>query len=76
MDIATESYEQPQTVMALRQEQGLTQVDLAYLAGLSVGTISRIESGKARPHRATLRALAAALGCRARDLVGATRNTS
>jgi transcriptional regulator with XRE-family HTH domain len=71
------SYSYGQTALeALRRERGLTQVELAYLAGISVGTVSRIESRAARPHRSTLRALAAALDCQASELADHRRDTS
>jgi len=46
----------------LREGQVITQRELAAKAGVSNKTISDIEQGKLRPHPATLRKLAAALG--------------
>lgn len=47
-----------------RQEQLLSQQDLGQLAGLSMFTISRLESGRRVATTAkTIKALAAALGC-------------
>jgi transcriptional regulator with XRE-family HTH domain len=45
----------------LRIAANLTQQDLAGLAGLSLNTVSRIESGRVQPTRGTLRLLAIAL---------------
>lgn len=44
-----------------RLEAGYTQQQLAELAGVTVGQLSRIERGLVRPHRATIAALTAAL---------------
>jgi transcriptional regulator with XRE-family HTH domain len=52
----------------LREGQVITQRELAALAGVSNKTISDIEKGKTRPHPATLRRLAAALGVNPREL--------
>jgi transcriptional regulator with XRE-family HTH domain len=49
------------TVRALRIERGLTQPQLADLAGLSDTWIRRIEAGKVSPSLDTLAALASAL---------------
>lgn len=49
------------TVKELRERAGWNQVDLAVKAGLSVGTISRIENGH-KPNRGTLKLIAHALG--------------
>lgn len=49
---------------ALRQRRtraGLTREQLAVRAGLATRTLQRIELGQARPHRATVAALLAAL---------------
>ena len=47
----------------LRLNQGLTQAELAALAGVSEYTVTRLERGqRKRPHPATRRKLAAALG--------------
>jgi XRE family transcriptional regulator, regulator of sulfur utilization len=46
----------------LRTRKGLTQEDLADLAGVTVRTIQRIENGSTSPRPYTLRALAKALG--------------
>jgi transcriptional regulator with XRE-family HTH domain len=46
----------------LRQAQLLSQRELAAKAGVAAKTIADIETGKIRPHPATLRKIAAALG--------------
>lgn len=48
-------------VLRLRQERGLTQTELAKLAGLNSGEISRIECGRREPRLSTIVSLAAAL---------------
>ncbi len=47
----------------LRHEKMLTQQDLAARAGLTITTISGIETGKINPSFRTIRALASALDC-------------
>ena len=55
---------------ALRETAGLTQEELATIAGLSVHAVSSLERGeRRRPHVETVRALSAAL-----DLTGAARD--
>jgi transcriptional regulator with XRE-family HTH domain len=62
-----ESYAQEDTLTVhklrtLRLERGLTQEDLAQAAGLSAGTVNRIERGPGQPVRpGTARRLAEAL---------------
>ena len=46
----------------LRQERLLTQEELAAQAGITVSTLSRIETGKTSPRLRTIRDLAQALG--------------
>src|SRR3954470_3808925 len=56
---------------ALREAAGLTQEELATIAGLSVHAVSALERGeRRRPHVETVRALSAAF-----DLTGAARDT-
>ena len=45
----------------LRRERGLTQDDLAYRAGVSKGTIGKIETGRQRARPSTRRKLCRAL---------------
>ncbi len=52
----------------LRREKMLTQQDLAARAGLTITTISRIETGKFNPSFRTIRALAKALGYSPQEL--------
>jgi transcriptional regulator with XRE-family HTH domain len=49
-------------IVQVRQQKGLTQEELAELAGVSARTIQRIESGDSVPRNFTLKAIAAALG--------------
>lgn len=46
---------------ARREALDLTQLELAGLSGVRPETISRVERGQAKPRRATLQALEAAL---------------
>ncbi len=50
-----------QRIIIARQQKGYTQEELATLAGLSIRTIQRIESGENVPRGFTLKAIAAAL---------------
>ena len=52
----------------LRHEKMLTQQDLAAKAGLTITTVSGIETGKFNPSFRTIRALAEALGCSPQEL--------
>jgi len=56
-------------ILSARQHNGLTQEELADLAGLSVRTIQRIEAGETLPRSYTIKAIAKALGQRYEDLV-------
>jgi len=47
---------------SLRDERMLTQQELAVKSGLTITTISRIETGRVRPSIRTLRALANVFG--------------
>lgn len=51
-------------VRAARHTRGLTQVQLADLAGVSLPTVVRIESAKRTPNFLTISRVASALGCR------------
>ena len=56
-------------IASLREEQALTQADLAERARISPSTLSQIESGKVpRPHVGTVRKIARALGIEPQDL--------
>ncbi len=49
-------------VAAWREHLGLTQAEVARLAGMKQSSVARIERGGSRPRRATLHRLAAAMG--------------
>ena len=59
-------------IQFLRQEIGLTQVELATRVGTSTWSISRWERGHVGPHISFIVALANALGCTTDWLVGRT----
>jgi transcriptional regulator with XRE-family HTH domain len=44
-------------IRRLREQRGLTQEELATHAGMTFGTVSRLESAKSAPAWATIRAL-------------------
>ena len=50
-------------LIRLRTQKGLTQRDLAAMAGLSWSQITKYESGKSKPRKKALWALEEALGC-------------
>ena len=52
------------TVRALRMERGISQRELSRQAGVSVWTLSRLESGEAMPAVAALERISEALGAR------------
>jgi len=52
----------------LRLERAMTQADLAKAAGVTAGTIVRLERGARPPYPTTIRKLAAALGVDVRVL--------
>jgi transcriptional regulator with XRE-family HTH domain len=56
---------------ALRQQQGVTLADLATTTGISVSTLSRLESGQRRPTLELLLPLARAYAVPLDELVGA-----
>lgn len=58
-------------VRRYRAERGWTQAELARRAGVSRGTVSRIELALERPLGRTARSLAAALGVEVERLLGA-----
>jgi transcriptional regulator with XRE-family HTH domain len=61
-----------QRIRTLRQESGQTQEGLAREAGVSNGTIVRIEMGRNRPNLDTLAKIAAALDVAVSDLLQAS----
>jgi transcriptional regulator with XRE-family HTH domain len=54
---------------AIRDAAGLTQVVLAERAGLSLGTLLKLENGQREPHWSSVVALAKALGCKTDDFL-------
>jgi transcriptional regulator with XRE-family HTH domain len=60
------------TIKLLRGER--PQEDLAYEAGISTSTLSRIERDLHQPSLPTLRKIAAALGISLTDLINASEN--
>jgi len=63
-------------VRAFRKKQDMTVVDLAGLAGLSAGMLSKIENGLTSPSLATLKALAEALNVPVTSLFAGYDETS
>ena len=59
-----EALEPVYQLACLRIESGLTQAELADLAGTKQPTIARLEGGKVDPHLSSLRRLAGAMGYR------------
>jgi DNA-binding XRE family transcriptional regulator len=55
----------------LRDERGTTQETLAFHAGITVGTLSKIELAQASPAWATIRSIAGALGVSLAELAEA-----
>ncbi len=53
----------------LRQSSGLSQRDLGRLAGISSGTVYRVENGLRGAYASTVRKLAAALGVSPEEVV-------
>ena len=57
-------------IKAIRQAKGVTQDQLAELAGLNRAHLYRLENGKQSMTLRTLKIIADTLGVRVRDLVG------
>jgi predicted transcriptional regulator len=53
----------------VRRDQGSTQEDVAYNAGITVAALARIERGKANPRWTTVRQIASALEVSLAELV-------
>ncbi len=62
----------PTRLFSWRLKRGLTQRELGDLAGLHWMTISRLESGKARPFIRTIRSLCKALDLESSQLIKET----
>jgi transcriptional regulator with XRE-family HTH domain len=56
----------------IRVGKGLSQMELAFLAGVTRETVSRIELGTSYPRSDTVRNLCEALGCSPNDLYAYT----
>lgn len=59
------------TIRHLREERGITQEDLAHKAGITTGTLSKIERGLANPSWTTVERIAGALGTNVARLAAA-----
>ncbi len=59
------------TITALRRRRSLTQEDVAIAAGITPGTLSRIEGAKANPTWTTVERIAAALSVSVTELAAA-----
>lgn len=62
------------TIKQLREARGITQEALAHEAGITTGTLSKIELAQSSPAWVTVRAIAAALEVSLRDLGGAVES--
>ena len=60
-EIFVEAYDIAMQIVALRQDHGLTQAQLAELSGIDQGDLSRIERGATNPTARTLGRIAKAL---------------
>jgi transcriptional regulator with XRE-family HTH domain len=63
-------------IRKLREAAGATQEDLAYHAGISTGSLSRIECSQSNPTWTTVSRVAAALDVSLRELVEAAEGQS
>jgi transcriptional regulator with XRE-family HTH domain len=59
----------------LRDELGMSQEDLAYAAGVSIGAVSRIERGLNDPQWTTVLKIAEGLGVPLGEIVDAVEDT-
>ncbi len=55
-------------IRQLREDRGITQEDLAHEAGITTGTLSKIERGLANPSWTTVERIAGALGLKVAHL--------
>jgi transcriptional regulator with XRE-family HTH domain len=58
-------------IRALRDAQGITQEDIAYAAGMTTSSYSRLERGLTNPAWTTLQRVAGALGITIAELAAA-----
>lgn len=58
-------------IRQLREDGGITQEDLAHEAGITTGTLSKIERGLANPSWTTVERIAGALGVKVAQLAAA-----
>jgi len=65
-----------EVLRALREKHGLSQEALAHEAGLTTGSLARIERGQANPTWTTVRAITRALGVSMAALGGAIDRAS
>lgn len=65
-DVFEKAYDIAMQIVALREQAGLTQVELAERTGISQADISRIERGATSPTAKTLQRIAEALDAEVR----------
>ena len=63
-----------QAIRELRESAGMTQEDVAYHAGISTGSLSRIECSLANPSWTTVTRIAAAVKVTLAELVAAVES--
>jgi transcriptional regulator with XRE-family HTH domain len=62
-----------ETIRRLREERGIAQEELAHMAGISTGSLSRIERELASPAWTTVGRIAEALGISVAELAEAAK---
>ena len=65
-DVFEKAYDIAMQIVALREQAGITQVELAERTGISQADISRIERGATSPTAKTLQRIAEALNAEVR----------
>lgn len=65
-DIFEKAYDIAMQIVVLREQEGITQVELAERTGISQADISRIERGATNPTAKTLQRIAEALNAEVR----------
>lgn len=63
-----------ETIRRLREERDIAQEELAYMAGISTGSLSRIERGQASPAWTTVGRIAEALDVSVAELAEAVES--